>query len=117
MQRKKVLFIDDDSDIHDIVKLILDEDDVELISITDFSAISSIPRLKPDVILLDEWLQGTKGSDICTELKSKRETAAIPVVLVSAVNGLEWIARRCRANAWISKPFDIEYFKTIISAY
>jgi DNA-binding response OmpR family regulator len=116
MSQKRILFIDNDVDVHDIITVILEEEGVELINAVDIAGVGAIVEIKPDLILLDEWLPDTKGSMLCSELKDKKETAHIPVVLISAVWGLEMIAKKCRADAFINKPFDIDQFKQVVKS-
>jgi DNA-binding response OmpR family regulator len=116
MQKKKILFVDDDQDTRDIVSVILEEDEeIELLQFAAAPAAVAIVEAEPDLILLDEWLPGKNGSALCLELKSKKRTAHIPVILISAVCGLESIARKCRADGYINKPFDIEQLKRVVS--
>jgi DNA-binding response OmpR family regulator len=117
MAKRRVLFVDDDPYIGDMVEVILADENIDLIKVADASDIPDIAVLEPDLILLDEWLPGKKGSELCSELKTKRGTAHIPVVLISAVWGLETIARQCHADAFINKPFDIGELQQVVKNY
>ena len=116
MSRKKILLIDDDLDLHDLIDIILKKDFIDLITITDIS-IAAIANAAPDLILLDEWLADKNGSTLCAELKNNKETAGIPVILISAVYELEAIAKRCRADAFIAKPFDIYHLQKAVDSF
>src|SRR5258708_1179371 len=115
MLKKKVLIVEDDPDTRDIVAVILEEEDIELLVAAEVPTLADIAEAEPDLILLDEWLPGKNGSALCLELKSKKRTVHIPVILISAVCGLETIAKECRADGFISKPFDIEQLKQVVS--
>jgi response regulator RpfG family c-di-GMP phosphodiesterase len=115
-KKKKILFVDDDADTQDIVSFILDDEAIELLNLGAVPPTAAIAEVEPDLILLDEWLPEKKGSEFCLELKSKKHTAHIPVILISAVVSLETIARNCRADGFIHKPFDIEQLKQVVSA-
>jgi DNA-binding response OmpR family regulator len=115
-KKKKILFVDDDPDIRDIVSVILEDEEIELLKLAAVPPSVAIAEVEPDLILLDEWLPEKKGSEFCLELKSKKHTAHIPVILISAVCGLETIARNCHADGFINKPFDIEQLKQMVSA-
>jgi len=115
MKKKKILFVDDDTDTRDIVSFILADAEVELVQIAEAPDVAEIAETEPHLILLDEWLPNKKGSELCLELKSKKRTAHIPVVLISAFCGLETIAKNCRADGFIHKPFDIEQLKQVVS--
>lgn len=117
MLKKKVLFVEDDPDTREIIAVILEDDDIELLKAAEVPTLSEIAEAEPDLILLDEWLPGKNGSALCLELKSKKQTAHIPVILISAVGGLETIAKACRADGFISKPFDIEKLRQVISEH
>jgi response regulator RpfG family c-di-GMP phosphodiesterase len=101
MKKKKVLFVDDDPDTLEIVSVILEGEEVELVPLTEMPAEVVIADAGPDLILLDEWLPGKTGSEYCRELKSKKHTAHIPVILISAVADLENVARNCQADGFI----------------
>ena len=115
-KKKKVLFVDDDPDIRDIVSFILEDEEIELLNLAELPPTVAIAEVEPDLILLDEWLPEKKGSEFCLELKSKKHTAHIPVILISAVGGLETIARNCSADGFVNKPFDIEQLKQLVGA-
>lgn len=117
MERKRILFIDDDIELQSILTIVLEDENVKLINVTDIAGIEEVLSHKPDLILLDEWLLNKNGSDICIELKSNPETVDIPVILVSAVPGIEKIAGHCKADAFISKPFDIRHIIRIINSF
>jgi DNA-binding response OmpR family regulator len=109
MSRKKVLIIDDDISCLDVMQLIIDGLGLETFTFSAWKSdtIDEIIRISPDVIILDEWLVGIKGSEICIILKSVNQLRRVPVILVSGVDGLAEIARKSFADGYIQKPFDI----------
>jgi DNA-binding response OmpR family regulator len=115
--KKKVLFIDDDKDILSLITFVLGEEDIEVIATDDADIIVELPVIKPDLLLLDEWLGEKKGSTICAEIKKIEETSAIPIVLISAVTNLDKIASECAADAFIEKPFDIEKLVSVVKSF
>jgi CheY-like chemotaxis protein len=117
MSKKKILFVDDDPDIQEIVAFILEEENIELIKAVSAPPVAKIAEVQPDLILLDEWLPDQTGSALCAELKKTRRTAHIPVILISAVCGLGTIADQCHADAFINKPFDLSDLTRVIGNY
>lgn len=117
MERKRILFIDDDIELQSILSIVLEDENINLINVANIAGIEEVLNHKPDLILLDEWLLDKNGSDICIELKNNPKTADIPVILVSAVPGLEKIAGHCKADAFISKPFDIRHIIRVINSF
>jgi DNA-binding response OmpR family regulator len=114
--KKKVLFIDDDKDILSIIPIVLAEENIEVVATNDPNIISELAVIKPDLILLDEWLGEKKGSTICVEIKKIQETSDIPIVLISAVGNLDKIAEECAADAFIEKPFDIDKLVAVVKS-
>ena len=60
----------------------------------------------PQLILLDGFLSGMDGIDVCNTLKSTPETKDIPVIMISAHTNLKEIQKFCKADDFIAKPFD-----------
>lgn len=64
--------------------------------------------------MVDHWLRDTYGGDLCAEIKSNPQTSDIPVVLISALQGLDIIATNSRADGYLRKPFDIEDLQHLV---
>ncbi|HEY2583716.1 MAG TPA: response regulator [Mucilaginibacter sp.] len=107
----KILVIEDDKDIRDTIAYILEEEKYEVISSGDSKILKSINTLKPDVILMDNWLTEWKsdanGQQLSKELKSNPATSHIPVIIISAVSNVKEIAEAGLADAYLKKPFDV----------
>jgi CheY-like chemotaxis protein len=70
-------------------------------------ALEVLSRVKPDLIFTDMQMPNMSGSELITELKSKAETATIPIIIVAArASGLA--AAEKRGNFIIYKDIDIE---------
>ncbi|SEN95498.1 two-component system, OmpR family, phosphate regulon response regulator PhoB/two-component system, OmpR family, response regulator VicR [Mucilaginibacter gossypiicola] len=106
---KKILVIDDDEDILEILNIVFQESGYDVVLSNTGEAAGYIQVIHPDLILLDVNIVGSgkSGSEICREIKSNYETASLPVMLVSAETDLDLIAAGCGANAFVRKPFDI----------
>lgn len=72
----------------------------------------------PDVILLDLMLPDINGFDVCRRLRTDPETRLIPVVMLTALNDVQHRVHgfRVGANAYVTKPFDINDLFEAISA-
>src|ERR1035438_1945361 len=81
------------------------------------AALKRIAEMKPDLIVLDVYMPGYSGLEVCQRLKDAAETAHIPVLLT--VGKLEPFkadeARRVRADAHIVKPFEASELLTAIT--
>jgi DNA-binding response OmpR family regulator len=107
---KKILLIEDDSDLYALLKYNLEKEGFQLVgSQTGKGAVELCRREKPDLILLDIMLPDSDGLDICKGIRSHPELAHIPVIFLTArasetdrIVGLE-----LGANDYIVKPFFI----------
>jgi DNA-binding response OmpR family regulator len=113
----KILVVDDDIDILTLVKMTLTMNGFAVSVLSRWEGINNaIENFKPDLILLDVSLGGADGREICKNLKAEKETQHIPVILFSANIEMEKSIDNCNAQAFISKPYDLNYFlKTIRS--
>lgn len=66
-------------------------------------------KILPDIILLDIMMPNTNGYAVCKELRTNKKTTAIPIVMVTALEGNEDKTRAIEAGAddFMSKPIDI----------
>jgi DNA-binding response OmpR family regulator len=111
----KILVVDDDKDILEVVKLMLTSKDHDVQTIYDpENLVEKIISFNPEIILLDVNIGHHDGRDICKLLKSDILIKHIPVILFSAFPGIEHTYQECEATDFIAKPFDVkELFATI----
>jgi DNA-binding response OmpR family regulator len=106
---KKIFIADDDQDILDILRLMLQTKKYQVsVSKNGHELFEYGPEQLPDLILLDIWMSGIDGRDICARLKSNELTRDIPVLFVSANSNIKAIAQECSAAGYIAKPFDMQ---------
>jgi two-component system response regulator VicR len=115
--RKKILIIEDDKDILDIVSVILEQEGYKIETLTHGDVIDEIKADPPELILCDIWLPKRKGTEICKVLKSDSQTSHIPFILISTAMNLSELARKCGADAYIEKPFQIRELVNIVKTY
>ena len=104
----RIMVVDDDPAILDVLRMILEDEGYEVISATSEDEVLGWDSDWPEVILLDIWLSGGSGQTICRQLKDDPATSQIPVILVSANQDAERIARDSGADGFIRKPFDLD---------
>jgi DNA-binding response OmpR family regulator len=103
----RVLIVDDNNDILWVVEVILKRYGFEVMTTLKGEEVFSKTKMfSPQVILLDVFLSGMDGIDVCNKLKSAPETKDIPVIMISAHTNFNEIQKFCRADDFISKPFD-----------
>ena len=118
---KKILVIEDDKDIRDTIVYVLEEEKYEVISSEDSKILKSIDMIKPDMLLLDNWLTEWKsdanGQQLSKELKSNPATSHIPIIIISAVSNIQEIAEAGLADGYLKKPFDITELTAIVEKH
>jgi DNA-binding response OmpR family regulator len=106
---KKILVVDDDEDIREILMYVLESEGYEVSGLDNGrSVIDTVQKIQPDIVLLDVQLGDGDGRDICRELKQQPATRAIPVIIISANHG--WASlheKKCNADDFLAKPFDL----------
>jgi two-component system response regulator VicR len=107
---KKILIVEDDPDILEILSCILEAEGYEVVQSEDGKACEYLAEILPDLILMDIRLNqpGQNGDMICLGLKSALATSCFPVLLLSAEFDLPTLSNACGADGYISKPFDID---------
>jgi DNA-binding response OmpR family regulator len=116
--KKRVLVIEDEPIIAEMISIILEIQGFKVISLSDTSrARKKLHNQEVDLVMLDLNLSGEDGESICAYIKSHDDLKDIPVVLVSANIDVDKIAERCGANDFIKKPFDINHFIEKVEAY
>ena len=105
----KVLVIDDDKDLLDIVKSLLTKRGFDVETDDNWqNGFEKIREFEPQIILLDVFLSGIDGLDICKQLKSNQLTSHIPIVIFSAYPRIaESAIYEYDADDFIAKPFEV----------
>ena len=106
---KRILIIDDDDHILEVLKIILVAEGYMVTPLNSVAAVEDLMTIQPDLILLDVRIIGSpkRGNEICAEVKSHHLHRKLPIILISAESDLEALASECGADAFIQKPFDI----------
>jgi CheY-like chemotaxis protein len=115
---RKILLADDSVTAQNMGRRILTEAGYEVITVNNGSAaLKKVAEAKPDLIVLDVYMPGYGGLEVCQRLREAPETARIPVLLT--VGKLEPFkadeARRVRADAFIIKPFEASELLTALT--
>ena len=113
---KKILVVDDDEAILDVVELILTSYgfNVQTHS-TGLGVPDIVMHYHPNLILLDIRLPGKLGTEVCKELK--QIYTHLPIILFSAHAEEGKAFALCDADAFIEKPFDIQNLIDTINSH
>ena len=115
---RKVLLADDSVTAQNMGRRILVDAGYEVITVNNgSSALKKVNESKPDLIVLDVYMPGYGGLEVCQRIRESSETARIPVLLT--VGKLEPFkaeeAHRVRADAFIVKPFEASELLTAVT--
>jgi two-component system phosphate regulon response regulator PhoB len=108
MSKEKILVVDDEEDILELVRYNLLKNGYRVTCVTSGEqAIEKLKEETPQIILLDLMLPGMDGLDVCKTLRNNLATASIPIIMITAkgedadiVTGLE-----LGADDYLTKPF------------
>ncbi len=107
---KKILVVDDEKDIVDLITYNLEKEGYAAIKSYDGeSALDLVKTKKPDLVVLDLMLPGLRGMEVCKLIRKNPETEALPIIMLTAkgeqldkILGLEM-----GADDYITKPFNV----------
>lgn len=105
---KKILVVDDDKAILEMLEDILTLNHFEVLTMTNGKEMTrTLKTYKPDLLLLDVMLGNEDGREICRSLKGNITTKSLPVILMSAFDGNRTGDDEGGPDSFIAKPFDI----------
>jgi twitching motility two-component system response regulator PilH len=115
---RKILLADDSVTAQNMGRRILNDAGYEVTTVNNGSAaLKKVAESKPDLIVLDVYMPGYGGLEVCQRLRESEDTARIPVLLT--VGKLEPFkveeVRRVRADAFIIKPFEASELLTALT--
>jgi len=107
--KKKILVCDDNVDIADVLKIILEGGGYEVKVLNEGrNILKEVKQFNPNLLLLDIMLPGIDGKEISLKLKSDKETKKLPIIVISALNNPKQVAKEAGADGFIAKPFDMQ---------
>lgn len=111
----KVLVVDDEKDVCDLLKEFLDFKGYDTYTAFDGgTALKMVEEIRPDVLLLDIVMPGMSGIEVLKEIKKRDFSTA--VVMATAVADEEIAKRTLQLGAYdyVIKPFDLNYLETVL---
>ena len=103
----KILVVDDEKDMVDATKMILEMEGYEVVVAYDGDeALQKVDAEMPDLILLDQMMPGKSGIEVCKILKSQAKTKHIPVLIFTASGrNIDDLVVEAQADGCFLKPF------------
>ena len=114
---KRILILDDDTDILSICTYILQELGWDVSTRTNCCNIIDIVEVeKPQVILMDNWIPDTGGIIATQTIKAHPLYKNIPIIYFSANHDIKNLSKEAGADTYLEKPFDISQFESVINS-
>lgn len=110
MDHKRIMVVEDDPGIRDVLEILLtDISEQFFIASTATGFYAELNKYIPDLFIIDIMLPDGNGVDICKDLKNRKSTSDVPIILMSANLTLANV-QDCKADLFVHKPFDIKTF-------
>ena len=106
VSKQKILIVDDDNNIAELISLYLTKECFETMIVNDGeSALTAVNAFDPNLILLDLMLPGIDGYQVCREVRTKHQT---PIIMLSAKGEIfdKVLGLELGADDYMEKPFD-----------
>ena len=115
---KSVFICDDDADILDICRMILEGEETKIITCNSADSLyHNLADRMPNLIFIDNGLIGLSGQELIKNLKKDDKYKTIPVLLFSANADIEKMAAASGADGYLAKPFDIGELRKVVNTY
>lgn len=114
---RRIVVAEDDPGVSDALQMILEDAGYEVEIMVDGTLVYQLHHPLPELLLLDIWLSGTDGREICKFLKSQETTQHLPIILLSAQKGIQAIARQVGADNFLAKPFQLDELLALVEQY
>ena len=112
---KRILILDDDPDLLEVLKEALETNGYETKTKScSADLFQMVDEFKPDLLLLDFLLTNENGGEICVLLKGNKTTKHLPIVLLSGYCSLEEMHVIYGCDSYLAKPFDLGKLLKII---
>ena len=108
---QSVLIVDDEPMARTLLRLMLVRAGFNVSEAEDgFDALEKVQVSLPDIILLDVMMPGMDGFSVCEELRQRKETSTLPIIMLSAKTDLDSINKGLRVGAtkYLTKPISPE---------
>jgi DNA-binding response OmpR family regulator len=105
----KIVLVDDSKELLEVLQFFLEGKGYEVYSVTGGEELLPVIRsFSPDLVILDIFLRGEDGRDICKKLRQQDETKYICVLLFSASSNALANYKEYGADGYLEKPFGLK---------
>ena len=104
---RTILIVDDEPNARSLLRLILVRAGFEVLVAQDgYEALKEVKEKIPDAMILDIMMPGIDGFEVCEKLRSNKDTATLPIIMLSARADPESVNKGLRVGAtkYLTKP-------------
>ena len=116
-RRRTILVADDEPEILDLVRMLLEWEDYTVVETTDGEqCLEQARAIKPDLILSDVRMPNMTGLEVLEHLQADPDLSSIPVIMLSVVTTLPQVrtALQNGAIAYLPKPFEMREMARLV---
>lgn len=109
MSAKKIMIADDEEDMRDVTRMILEAEGYTVVTAYDgLDALSMAEAEMPDLLLLDLMMPVMSGLDVARKMKESSTLSGIPIIMLSAAGQADSVQAALAAGAqdFLVKPFE-----------
>lgn len=110
MEKKKIMIVDDEESLVELVKALLEREGFEVIeAYNGKECLEKLKSIKPDLILLDLMMPGMSGREVLEKIRKNPKTKDLKVAFLTVAHFSEIGKKVCedlKVCAYITKPFD-----------
>ncbi len=110
MPKKKIMVVDDEESLLELVQGILEQKDYEVTTASDGEeCLEKLKTVKPDLILLDMMMPGMSGREVCERIRKDPKTRDMKVIFLTVAKFSDSgknILKKLNVLDYITKPFD-----------
>jgi DNA-binding response OmpR family regulator len=108
MAERRVLVVEDDQLLRDVIAEALDEDGYAVEAADNgLTALELAQRRPPELVILDLMMPHMNGEQFCSALRQMDGLQSVPIIVVSAARAAQEIGARVGASVALRKPFDL----------
>jgi len=118
-RRTTVMVVDDDRDLLWLLSRVLRKKGFNVQGFTSAPSMEMVKKIDPAVLFLDVEIGAESGEEVCGRIKHGTDGSKVPVILISshAKERLRETARRCGADGYLTKPFDLRGMTMLAKYY
>lgn len=110
MTMKKIMIVDDEENIVELVKVILEQEEFEVVGVNSGQeCLEKLKEAKPDLILMDMMMPGMSGREATEKIRNDPKTKNIKIAFLTVARFSETgkgVLKKLNVSDYITKPFD-----------